>query len=239
MLCLLGFGFWLVSVAQDICVYGFSCRELTQIIGYLDVEAERSLYTWYSTCILLLTGFIASCHADRVGRHGPHFRQWVGIGVLFVYLSADEMLSIHEKLSAIGGRIVEPTGFFRYAWVVPGLFLVAVVAFALFSLVKDLPKRQRFWTIVSGAVFLGGAVGMEMISGKIAFALSRDTLLYQAVNSLEEAMEVIGVLMFLWVVASLERQDIPAKVHESIVGRSMAKPAASKDIKSAQKSRAA
>jgi hypothetical protein len=239
MLCLLGFALWLVSVAQDICIYGFSCRELTQIIGYLDVEAERSLYTWYSTCILLLTGFIASCHADRVGRHGPHFRQWVGIGVLFVYLSLDEMLSVHEKLSAIGGRIVEPTGFFRYSWVVPGLFLAGIVAFSLSSLVLDLPKRQRFWTIASGAIFLGGAVGMEMISGKIAFVLSRDTLLYQAVNSVEEAMEVIAVLMFMWVVASLDRQTLPAVAGEALVGRSMPRPPASKGTNPADKSRAA
>ena len=204
--CLLAACLWLISVAQDICFYGFQCADLQKIIGLLDVEAEVSIYTWYSVCLLFLTGFMAFRHADLVGKGDRHFRQWVGIGLLFVYLSADESLSIHEKFARIGAMVVEPSGFFRFAWVIPATVLVVIVTIALISLIADLPKRERFWAIASGAVFFGGAVGMEMVDAKISSMSSPHTIAYQAVNSLEEAMEVIGVLIFLWVLTSLERK---------------------------------
>jgi hypothetical protein len=202
---ILALGLWLISVAQDICIYGLHCADTHKILGVLDVEAERSFYTWFSASLLFLTGFLAFRRADFIGRSGTHYWHWIFVSIIFVYLSADEALTGHEKLAKYGAMIVEPEGFFRYAWVVPAFGLVAVVVVSLIGMVRALPLREQLWTYASGAVFLGGAAGMEMISGKISDTWGEHTLAYQAVNSVEEAMEVIGVFMFIHVLMSLER----------------------------------
>lgn len=201
---------WLVSVAQDICIYGFQCDDTYGIIGLLDVEAEKSFYTWFSVCLLFLTGFLAFRQADAVGRGNPHYWQWVLVSLIFVYMSADEALSAHEKLAKFGSLFIKPEGFFRYNWVLPAMVMVAVVGVALIGLVRSLPLHEQVWTYASGAVFLGGAAGMEMVTGKISDTWGEHTLLYQAFNSVEEGMEVIGVFMFVHVLMLLERQRAAA-----------------------------
>lgn len=204
-LCALGLVLWSISVGQDICIYGFSCASKMRIIGLLDVEAEKSFYTWYSVSLLFVTGLMAFRQADAIGRNGPHHWRWLLISVIFVYLSADESLTAHEKLAKLGAMIVRPEGFFRYAWVVPAMALVVVTVLPLLALVRDLPRRERLLTVASGLFYVGGAVGMEMIDGKISEIWGEETIPYQVINSLEEAMEVIGVLIFIHVLMSLER----------------------------------
>jgi hypothetical protein len=200
------FSLWLVSVGQDIYIYGLHYDDTYGIIGLLDVEAEKSFYTWFSVCLLFLTGFLASRQADAVGSGNPHYWQWVLVSVIFVYMSADEALSAHEKLAKLGSMFIKPEGFFRYNWVLPAMVIVAVVGVALIGLVRSLPMREQVWTYASGAVFLGGAAGMEMVTGKISDSWGEHTLLYQAFNSVEEGMEVLGVFMFIHVLMALERQ---------------------------------
>ena len=225
-LCVMAFSLWLVSVAQDVCIYGFQCADTHKIIGLLDVEAEKSFYTWFSVCILFLTAFLAFRRADSIGFGHLHYWHWVFVSVIFVYLSADEALTAHEKLAKLGATIIKPEGFFRYDWVVPAMVLVIIVVVCLISMVRALPRREQFWTYASGAFYIGGAAGMEMISGKISDTWGEHTIAYQTVNSLEEGMEVIGVFLFMHVLMSLERLKSGAErkkvVHSETVAGAIA-----------------
>jgi hypothetical protein len=198
---------WLVSVGQSFCIYALHLFTYDQRYGGLDVDMESSYYTWLSTCALFVTAFMAFRRADYIGKGGPYFRQWVGVGVLFVYLSADEAQSIHEKLGSLGAMMVNPTGYFFLSWTVPGMILVAIVSLALISMVIALPPYARWMSIASGAVFLSGAVGLEMIGGNLMEIYGFDSVPYALETSAEEALEGLGVLMFLWTLIWLERRE--------------------------------
>jgi hypothetical protein len=198
---------WLVSVGQSFCIYALRLFPYDQRVGGLDVDMEESLYTWLSACTLFVTAFMAFRRADQIGKAGPYFRHWIAVGVLFVYLSADESQSIHEKLGGLGTLIVKPEGYFLLAWTVPGMALAAIVGLALIGMVMALPPYARILAFASATIFLSGAVGLEMIGGKILDTYGADALPYAIETSLEEGLEALGVLIFLWALIWLERRE--------------------------------
>jgi hypothetical protein len=175
--------------------------------GILDVDEEKSIYTWMSVCALVLCSVLSFQQAGRVGRGGSRYWQWVAVGGVFVYLSADEQLSLHEQLGGIGARLVDTHGVFTFAWVVPAMGLVAVVAVLLLGLVMSLPPLLRNLSFLSAAVYLGGAVGLEMVGGWILDHPVFMPIAYRTEVNVEEFMEVAGVLIFLWVLILLERRS--------------------------------
>jgi hypothetical protein len=57
-------------------------------------------------------------------------RRWILLGVIFVLLSLDETASFHEMLiHPVRGRLnLEDIEIFHFAWVVPALALLGVLA---------------------------------------------------------------------------------------------------------------
>src|SRR5688572_24749726 len=138
-------------------------------IRFFDLNRERNLPTWYQglallLCAVLLWG-IAGARA-RAGASGV--RHWRGLAVIFVYLSCDELFKWHE-------RTVEPLrawlnltdGFLLYTWVVPAVVLVALVAALYARFFFRLPPDARRLFACAAALYVGGALGMEIVGGKL------------------------------------------------------------------------
>jgi len=169
----------------------------------LDVNREdNSLPTWYQTvtlffCFLVLSVIAAAARAgaDRYTRH------WTILALVFLYLSADESLVIHEHLDAL--RAIYPArGAFLYAWVIPGSIFVLLFAAAYARFVLDLPPRTRLLFVLGGAVYVSGALGVEMTSAYFVdsygdtFA-AEHTLTYAVLVTIEEALEMSGIVVFI------------------------------------------
>ncbi|WP_207456248.1 hypothetical protein [Azospirillum sp. SYSU D00513] len=92
------------------------------------------------------------------------FLQWLLLAFIFPGLSADEALSIHEKLRNFVAAEMR-TGALRFAWVLPaGMLCLAGLALYI-PFILSFPPRPRILLIASVPVFLSGAIGMEMIGG--------------------------------------------------------------------------
>jgi hypothetical protein len=204
-LCCAFLGVWLLSVGQDVLIYVLAVGEPAHHHGMFDVDEEKSFYTWMSVGALVLCSVLAFQQAGRVGRDGSRYWQWITVGGVFVYLSADEQLSLHERLGDIGARLVDAHGIFAFAWVVPAMGLVALVGVLLIGLVMSLPPLQRNLSFLSAAVFLGGAVGLEMVGGWIVDQPVFMPIAYRVEVNVEEFMEVAGVLIFMWVLVLVQR----------------------------------
>jgi hypothetical protein len=55
--------------------------------------------------------------------------------------------------------------------------------------------------LLSGALFVSGAVGMEMVGGGLAERGQQLTLLYDLITSIEEVLEMVGIAVFLFAIA--------------------------------------
>ena len=88
-------------------------------------------------------------------------------------------------------------GWFRYAWVVPASVLVMIGLAVYLPFLVRLPRKTCCSMLIAGALFLGGAMGVELVGGRYASLYGIETLAYQFIILTEEVMEMLGVTLFI------------------------------------------
>jgi hypothetical protein len=162
-----------------------------------DVNTEATVPTWYSAALLLavagVCGVLAVVATDADGGGG---RRWAVLGLVFVGMSLDETVALHERLdSGVTGTLdVEGTGALRHPWVVAGVVLAAALAVVTARAIVTLPRHRRRWVGLGLGIYVGGALGLEAVSGVVLDATD-DGLEYAAVTWAEEGAEMVGALV--------------------------------------------
>lgn len=173
------------------------------LVRLFDVGGENSVPTWYSSLALLLCSALLALLARESSRVGDRFtKHWAILAVIFAGLSMDEVASLHESLSNLGPLLRVGEGLLYYAWVIPGGLFVLVVALAYLGFLAALPMRTRMLFIAAAGLFVSGALGAEMISARQADLYGKDEILYPAIKAVEELLEMLGVLVFLYALLS-------------------------------------
>jgi hypothetical protein len=150
---------------------------------------------------------------------------WGVLSIILLLLSLDEVASIHEAIGAQLERLLHNiTGFnasgaISFFWVVPGAVFVFIVLLAYVRFLAHLPQTTRRWFLFAGALFVLGALGVEMLtaqvvssSGSIAdwvasssggivdrgSASAVPTILKGLQTSVEEMFEMLGLTAFVY-----------------------------------------
>jgi hypothetical protein len=131
-------------------------------------------------------------------RYFPH---WKALSIIFVLFALDESLSFHELLIIPDLRkALHLGGIFYFIWVIPGTAFVLVTALNYFKFLLDLPSQTRYLFMLAGGFYVGGALGMEMLGGYYADLVgSQRNLIYGIIANTEEIFEMVGVLIFIYV----------------------------------------
>ncbi|WP_369069032.1 hypothetical protein [Kineococcus terrestris] len=187
---------------------------------FVDVNNEQNLPAWYSAMLLCVAGLVTLEVGRRAVLERRRFRwHWVVLGAGFLYLSLDELVALHEKFVEPMTAVVGSGGVFAYAWVAAALPAVAVVALAFLGFLRALPRRTAALVLLGGALYVGGAVGMEMVANLLTSAgVDEGGMLYGTLQTIEEAMEMAGPAVYLYAVAAhtaarsvaLPAQEVPA-----------------------------
>ena len=176
------------------------------------VNDEMNVPAFYSTLqlftaslLLMVIGF-----AERA-RRGAFAWHWLALAAGFVVLSADEMLSLHEKLIGPTRAFLgadRPLGILYFAWVLPAFVLVVIIGAFFLRFLFHLPASTRRDFIIAASLFLGGAIGMEMLNGWQHEVDSRRlgmesynvrdlSVTYLVLTTMEEGLEMSGILYFI------------------------------------------
>ena len=167
-------------------------------IKYFDVGEERNIPTLYSVIALTVAATLLATNA----RHSwekcdGQYRYWAGLALIFLFLAFDEGTKIHEQLSGVMKRWVTPKGYLYWLWVIPYGSAVLILAAVYLRFMIRLSRTTRYYFILAALLFLGGAIGVEMLS-----AWEKDlndyTILFCVLYSLEEFLEMIGVAVFIY-----------------------------------------
>jgi hypothetical protein len=172
-------------------------------IDLLSVNAEATIPTWYATVLLFISSMLLAFIAVIKGKNkGPYTGYWVGLAAIFLYLSIDEGAVIHEIFSDPLQEAFNPTGYLTFAWLM--VFVPLVILFALLYLrfLFRLPPRTRKLFILAGALFVGGAVFVEAISANRYYLDAGASFPYLAIATVEEFMEMLGVVVFIYALLS-------------------------------------
>lgn len=177
---------------------------IQQLATSINLTLEYNVPTFIQSTILLSIGMLALTLARQSST--PESKSWYLLGGLFVLMSADETACVHERLVAPIRALTGASGFFYYAWVIPAIVLVGVVALPLAQHFKRLenPFGRRF--SLASAVYLGGALVMEMLTSPLAEAGQHVTLRFLFLSTIEELLEFIGSLLFLNAMLDLSEQ---------------------------------
>ena len=205
-----------VSLGQDLMLYSPQGNRLESKIWMLDVDVERSFYTWYSSILLFIAGQLCVLVGfARWHQPGAMRWHWLVIGLVFLMLSGDEALSIHEKLGEYVADTLQTTGIFFFAWTIPAMALVALGLLAYVPFLRTLRPGDRWLMLLAAAVFLSGAIGTEMLSGAHVEQYGVETLQYRLLVSLEEALEGLGACLFILSVLRAGRGTTVAFMEEA------------------------
>jgi hypothetical protein len=70
-------------------------------------------------------------------------------------------------------KLLNATGFLYFTWIVPFGFLVAIFLLSYSKFLFHLPVSTRKLFVAACALYIGGAIGMEMLGGYLADTTGR------------------------------------------------------------------
>lgn len=179
----------LVGIHVLLNLFHYQVHELPWLVRQIfDVDEEDSFPTWYSASALLLTAVVLWINATshREAKHS-HTWHWYGLSVGFLLLSVDEIAGMHETLNSL----------IEMSWAIPGGVLVLFLAGVYLAFLIQLERKTAIQFVIGGALFVGGAVGVELLTEPYLENDELNTLAYNLWTALEEAMEMGGVIVFL------------------------------------------
>ncbi len=191
---------WLLPVALVllaahllVMMYHYWAGDIPWLIRQLvALDEENNLPTWYSSFLLLVASMVLLLKRATVqigsgatsasqGRKEERF--WSVLAAGFLVLAMDEVAGLHESFHSAVDTL----------WVWPAAALVAACALYFVPLLRSLPRRTMLLYVLSGAIFVGGALGVEIIGAP----MDADTLAYEITVFIEESMEMTGVILFI------------------------------------------
>ncbi len=175
---------------------------------YMDAEGNVTTYInalllFIPSQLLLLIGLWKTSVKDKFRFH------WVGLSLIFLFLSFDEMTVLHEQLIKPMRAIVGAKGFLYFAWVIPGAFAVLLFGLIYLFFFLHLDKKFKVLFFISLGVYIGGVVGGEMLSGYYAAALGQKNFTYAVVASFEESIEMIGCSFIIYSLLEYIKHYLP------------------------------
>jgi len=165
------------------------------------VHRENNIPAWYSSSALLLASlliaiiaFAKKLAADKYTLH------WKALAIIFLCLSIDEAASLHEALGDVLYLLFPTNGYFYYIWVIPGMAFVVVFVLANLGFLAHLPAKTRYQFLTAGAIFIFGAIGLEMMAA--SYEDKYYSMGVAVLPAVEEFCEMMGVVIFIYALCS-------------------------------------
>jgi hypothetical protein len=188
----------LASLAVNFSTYVLGHGRLLGLVNLFNVDAEANIPTWYaSVSLMVCSGLLAAIAQIQSRESIPKISDWQTLSAIFLFLSIDELVSLHELLIEPLRATLGTTGIFYFAWVIPYSVLVMLVGIRFLKFLTQLPAQTRRSFILAGALYVGGALGMEMIDGLYASVYGQENFTYAALTNLEEFLEMLGIVVFI------------------------------------------
>ncbi|BBB49370.1 hypothetical protein [Pelolinea submarina] len=191
----------LLAAASLYCQYltYFKHADLTKTIALWDVDTELSLPSIYSVFLLFIDCLLlALITMVKKKEKAALLGTWIFLTVGFLFLTFDEGACIHEKLmTPVRQQLGDDLpSYFYFTWVIPALVAIIFLGFLFLKFLKNLTTKARIGFILSAAVYLGGALGMELIGGSFASEHGLENFNFNLLSTIEESLEMVGASLF-------------------------------------------
>lgn len=186
---------FLVQLPQYLLGYSLPQK----IVEFFNVGGEYNPQAWYSSLLLalcaLLLWLISLSEEEQFARQT---RYWQALSFIFIYLALDEMLLFHERVGELLGQHIHTSGIFRYAWVVLAIPLCLAIGIIFLRFILLLPKKIRRLFLISGGLYIGSALLLELIEGYAASIYGEKSLADFLLVAIEELVEKLSLILFIY-----------------------------------------
>jgi len=196
---LLGIIFFLLFVHIFLKIFTFYSNHGDWTASLFDFNGEMNIPAIYSFMTLFLCSILLSILSVIQKIKVQSYLPWLGLAVCFLFISIDEIAQIHECINIPIREELNLSGPFFFSWIIPyGLGVIVLLLMYLRFLFR-LPKRILILFIVSGVIYILGAIGFEILEG-MEYDLNGDyySVQFCVLYTIEEFLEMLGVATFLY-----------------------------------------
>lgn len=171
-----------------------------RLLGFVpefDVNRENNVPTYFSSLLLFASSALLAVIAYAQSPSSRYRWHWVGLAAIFLFFSLDETASLHERLAEPLRTLLDTGGLLYYAWVIPGMAFILLFGLIYTRFWYNLPSRSRRLFALAGIIYVGGALGLELIGGWYIDTYDRD-FYYALLTLIEETLEMTGIAIFLY-----------------------------------------
>jgi len=197
---LIAFSLVLFSIVGQLLLKPDQPTHIQGLITLFNSAAEGNLPTYYSSVLLLIAALLLLVVTLTERTIKSRFvSYWAFLTFGFIYLSMDEMLVLHESISQFIRAVTDYSGegVLSSPWVILGAITVTVIFMMFFKFIIHLDRKTKYLFLLAGALYVGGAIGFEIIENLYADSHGQD-LVYSMMQNLEEGMEMAGIIVFIY-----------------------------------------
>lgn len=180
------------------------------LISMFHLGGEANLPATFSGGLLVFSALLLGVIALEKRRAGAPFAAlWTGLSAIFLFLGLDELASIHDNISAPMSSVYKTSGALMYGWVIPYGLAVGALLLVSVRFLLHLPPRTRTLFLLSGVLYVGAALGIELTQAYThSRALETGPLAFMSLM-MEETMEMLGVVVFIYALLSYIEKSLP------------------------------
>lgn len=197
----------LANVTGIILKFYFDHANVYGLVPLFDFDREDNIPTLFSSLLLLASAVLLMSISFIHNRLRNPWLPWFGLACIFLFLSFDEIASFHERLTMPVRSVMDVSGIFYFAWVIPYMFILLFLLAVYSRFLISLPKRFMSLFILSGGVYISGAIGLELLGGLHASSFGVAGLQYSVIYTFEELLEMLGVMLFIYSLLSYIKSE--------------------------------
>jgi len=189
----------LINISYNLMDFTVQDENLFHYTQKMYVDFERNIPTYYSSMLLWVAGALIGVISGIKKREGAAYAShWFILALIFIFLSLDEVAGVHEMMNRPMRWWLHPQGIFSFQWVTLGIPLLILFAISYLRFFLHLPLKFRWLFILSAGLYVGGALGLEMVGASYTDVHGTDNLVYAFLATVEESLEMLGMSMFLF-----------------------------------------
>jgi len=186
------------------------------IIRLFDFNQGANIPSFFSSLLFLAASILLLFITLYKKSRGKKYVGWLGLTLLFFFLMLDEAVYIHEFLIGFLREKSNLSGYLYYAWIMACGLALLVIGLVYIPFLKSLNRKLLHLMLFSAAIFISGAIGLELLGGK-TFETNGLSFGYRLFYTAEETLEMIGLAVFIYTLnwyISTKRQKVSIVLKE-------------------------
>jgi len=186
----------LANTLGVISTHYFNHPSVYGLVPLFDFNNEANIPTLYSSMALVVASLLLFTIAFSYKKRKLSYLSWFGLAIIFLFLSIDEISSIHERFALPTKEALGTSGY--YAWVIP--YGAALVAFVLvyIKFLMALPRKIMILFLISGSIYVSAVIGFEVLGSMHNEAYGTNNITYALLTTCEEFLEMFGIALFVY-----------------------------------------